>query len=87
METVRMYVFPVTNPREDVAVWTPAGVMSCSRHGTSAWCYIQHDGSHIDSDRCRCLLKPNPFCPVDSHREAALARAPQHHREPLRAAL
>lgn len=49
-----------------------AKVISCWYHGTSAWCYIQPDGSHVDADACRCSLSPSPDCPVDGHREAAL---------------
>jgi hypothetical protein len=47
-------------------------VVPCSNHGTSAWCYVQFDGSHMDSDRCRCLLQPRADCPIDVHQAAAL---------------
>lgn len=50
-------------------------VIFCLQHGTSDWCYVQRDGSHIDSDRCRCFLMLSAFCPVDAHREVAAATA------------
>lgn len=52
-----------------------AGIIPCAKHGPSDWCYVQHDGSHIDSHQCRCFLIPSEYCPVDVHREAALAFA------------
>lgn len=51
-------------------------VIPCTEHGTSAWCYVQEDGSHIDSDQCRCYLLPSAYCPVDAHRTSALAFQP-----------
>lgn len=56
---------------EDGRCWSR--VISCAEHGTSAWCYIQDDGSHIDSDQCRCCLMPSEHCPVDVHRASVLA--------------
>ncbi len=43
----------------------------CSSHGASPWCYVQHDGRHIDATRCHCGERPSATCPVDAHREAA----------------
>lgn len=64
----------VAHTAHDIAheapVWVPAGVVSCSRHGSSAWCYIQPSGRHVDSDRCRCARRPSLLCPVWTHRAA-----------------
>lgn len=46
-------------------------MIPCTQHGPSNWCYEQRDGSHIDSERCRCFRTPSRDCPVDSHRESA----------------
>ncbi|MBX5444534.1 hypothetical protein [Sphaerobacter sp.] len=54
-----------------------ARVVPCAEHGTSAWCYIQEDGSHIDSDQCCCNLMPSAYCPVDAHRATALVLHPE----------
>ena len=60
-------------------------VVACARHGTSAWCYRQLDGRHIDADRCRCLLRPSADCPIDVHRQAARAALLTGQREPASA--
>lgn len=68
-----------TMTREDTAAersmqstFRRSHVVSCAEHGPSAWCYVQDDGSHVDSDRCRCFLIHDPSCPVDAHREATV---------------
>ena len=51
----------------------------CSEHGTTAVCYVQPRGKHIDSAECICLYRPNAGhpkvdCPVISHRNVARKR-------------
>lgn len=47
----------------------PAGAMvPCSEHGDTAWCFVMDDGSHRDSDECRCLQTINRDCPVHGDR-------------------
>lgn len=43
-------------------------LIPCTEHGESSWCYIQDDGSHIDSEECRCFVHHSADCPVDEHR-------------------
>ena len=46
-------------------------MIPCAEHGRSAWCYIQDDHSHMDSERCHCLRTGRADCPVDAHRSQA----------------
>ena len=49
-------------------------LVPCHKHGPSLWCYLQHDGSHLDIEACQCLSYPSHACPVDAHRAAAASR-------------
>ena len=46
-------------------------MIPCNKHGQSNWCYIQDDGSHIDSERCDCFNEPSEDCPIDEHKHQA----------------
>ena len=46
-------------------------MIPCTDHGPSAWCYIQDDQSHVDSEHCHCLWTGRADCAVDAHRGQA----------------
>ncbi len=43
-------------------------LVPCTKHGTTAWCYENKDGSHVDSEQCICYRFPSERCPVEAHR-------------------
>ena len=50
-------------------------MVPCDEHGETAWCYIQDDQSHIDSECCPCLRTYRSDCPVDEYRDRPGQRA------------
>jgi hypothetical protein len=59
------------------------GMIPCTEHGESAWCYVQKDGSHIDSEACRCFMQPSSLCPVDAHRDEAAQKEKEQKEKPI----
>jgi hypothetical protein len=60
--------------RDRVCVGADVSMIPCTLHGPSAWCYVQRDGSHVDSERCVCGRRTSVNCPVDAHRFEAQER-------------
>ena len=43
-------------------------MVPCGQHGPSAWCYVMPDGSHVDSENCRCFRRTSRDCPAHGRR-------------------
>lgn len=39
-------------------------MIPCNEQGPSAWCYMLRDGSHVDSEQCRCFQRKSPNRPA-----------------------
>lgn len=48
-----------------------APMVPCNDHGDSAWCFLQDDWGHMDSEKCACTVHPVSWCQVDAHRHEA----------------
>jgi hypothetical protein len=49
-------------------------LIPCTEHGSSPYCYIQQNGTHINESKCTCRRSSvyySTCCPVDLHKIAA----------------
>lgn len=53
----------------------------CKNHGPSAWCYVNPDGSHVDSESCRCFATKSMDCPVKEHSSEAKQRETERRQK------
>ncbi len=56
-------------------------IIYCSEHGKSAFCYVNSDGTHIDSELCCCYGTSSVNCPVEGHSQSAKRRQAEKERK------